>query len=139
MDRLFLDTNIVLDLIEKREPFVHEAVLLFQLAKDGECQLLVSDLTFVNIAYITRKVYPKERLYSVLSKLSLFLTIVDGGASAVESAISLKADDFEDAVQYFEAYKADADYIITRNKKDFSFSQLKVFTPKEYLFLKHIA
>lgn len=52
MDRLFLDTNIVLDLIEKREPFVHEAVLLFQLAKDGECQLLVSDLTFVNIAYI---------------------------------------------------------------------------------------
>lgn len=138
MDELFLDTNIVLDLIEKRELFVDDAALLFQLGKNGECQLFVSDLTFVNIAYITRKVYPKEKLYTVLSKLCLFLTIVGRGTSVVERAIELRADDFEDAVQYYAAYQAETDYIITRNKKDFSFSQIEVLTPKEYLFLKHI-
>ena len=54
MEKLFLDTNIVLDLIGNREPFVKEAAFLFQLGRNKECQLFVSDLTFVNIAYITR-------------------------------------------------------------------------------------
>ncbi|MCM1297469.1 MAG: PIN domain-containing protein [Muribaculaceae bacterium] len=91
MDKLFLDTNVVLDLLEKREPFVNDAALLFQLAQDGECQLFVSDMTFVNIAYITRKIYSKEKLYFLLSKLSHFLTIIENGAFAVKSAIELEA------------------------------------------------
>ena len=130
MEKLFLDTNIVLDLIGNREPFVKEAAFLFQLGRNKECQLFVSDLTFVNIAYITRKTYPKEKLYSVLSKLRSFLTIVGGGVVAV--------DHFEDAVQYYAARQADADYIITRNKKDFSFSEIEVLTSEEYVLLKHI-
>ena len=127
MEKLFLDTNIVLDLIGNREPFVKEAAFLFQLGRNKECQLFVSDLTFVNIAYITRKTYPKEKLYSVLSKLRSFLTIVGGGVVAVDHALALQADDFEDAVQYYAARQADADYIITRNKKDFSFSVDDIF------------
>ena len=98
MEKLFLDTNIVLDLIGNREPFVKEAAFLFQLGRNKECQLFVSDLTFVNIAYITRKTYPKEKLYSVLSKLRSFLTIVGGGVVAVDHALALQADDFEGAV-----------------------------------------
>ena len=138
MEKLFLDTNIVLDLIGNREPFVKEAAFLFQLGRNKECQLFVSDLTFVNIAYITRKTYPKEKLYSVLSKLRSFLTIVGGGVVAVDHALALHADDFEDAVQYYAARQADADYIITRNKKDFSFSEIEVLTSEEYVLLKHI-
>ena len=132
MEKLFLDTNIVLDLIGNREPFVKEAAFLFQLGRNKECQL------FVNIAYITRKTYPKEKLYSVLSKLRSFLTIVGGGVVAVDHALALQADDFEDAVQYYAARQADADYIITRNKKDFSFSEIEVLTSEEYVLLKHI-
>ena len=124
MEKLFLDTNIVLDLIGNREPFVKEAAFLFQLGR--------------NIAYITRKTYPKEKLYSVLSKLRSFLTIVGGGVVAVDHALALQADDFEDAVQYYAARQADADYIITRNKKDFSFSEIEVLTSEEYVLLKHI-
>ena len=89
MEKLFLDTNIVLDLIGNREPFVKEAAFLFQLGRNKECQLFVSDLTFVNIAYITRKTYPKEKLYSVLSKLRSFLTIVGGGVVAVDKINSV--------------------------------------------------
>ena len=126
MEKLFLDTNIVLDLIGNREPFVKEAAFLFQLGRNKECQLFVSDLTFVNIAY------------SVLSKLRSFLTIVGGGVVAVDHALALQADDFEDAVQYYAARQADADYIITRNKKDFSFSEIEVLTSEEYVLLKHI-
>ena len=111
MEKLFLDTNIVLDLIGNREPFVKEAAFLFQLGRNKECQLFVSDLTFVNIAYITRKTYPKEKLYSVLSKLRSFLTIVGGGVVAVDHALALQADDFEDAVQYYAARQADAEEV----------------------------
>lgn len=138
MEKLFLDTNIVLDLIENREPFVKDAALLFQLGRNKECELFVSDLTFVNIAYIIRKTYSKERLYSVLSKLRSFLTIVGGGGIAVEHALKLQADDFEDAMQYYAACQVEADYIITRNKKDFSFSEIEVLTSEEYMLLKHI-
>lgn len=138
MEKLFLDTNIVLDLIENREPFVKDAALLFQLGRNKECELFVSDLTFVNIAYITRKIYPKERLYSVLSKLRSFLTIVGGGGVVVDQVLKLQADDFEDAMQYYAACQVEADYIITRNKKDFSFSEIEVLTSEEYMLLKHI-
>ncbi len=70
--------------------------------------------------------------------MSHFLGIIENGAFAVKRAIELRADDFEDAVQYYAVWQADADYIITRNKKNFSFSDIKVLTPKEYMLLKHI-
>ncbi|MDE5611858.1 MAG: PIN domain-containing protein [Odoribacter sp.] len=138
MEKLFLDTNVVLDLIEKREPFVHDAALLFQLRIDGECQLFVSDLTIVNIAYIVRKSYSKEKLYAILDKLYSFLVIVPGGTMVIGRAIESQANDFEDAVQYYAACQAKVDYMITRNKKDYSFSEIEVLTPQEYMFLKHI-
>ena len=138
MEKLFLDTNVVLDLIEKREPFVYNAALLFQLRMDGVCKLFVSDLTIVNIAYIVRKSYSKEKLYAILDKLYSFLVIVPGGATVIGRAIESQANDFEDSVQYYAACQAKVDYMITRNKKDYSFSEIEVLTPQEYMFLKHI-
>lgn len=132
---LFLDTNVVLDLIEKREPFVEDVMTLFQLAANGEHQLFVSDLTIVNIAYITRKAYREGKLYVVLAKLRSFLSIVEMGQQVIDRAIALKSADFEDAVQYYTAQRMKADCIITRNKKDFQFSEIEVLTPGEFLML----
>lgn len=136
--KLFLDTNVVLDLVQKREPFVTDAALLFQLKRDEFCELIISDLTFVNVAYIIRKFHDKEQLYILLTKLRSFLTIVEIGSEPIDKAIALRAKDFEDAVQYYTALKAGVDYIITRNKKDFSFSKIDVLLPHEFLIQNNI-
>ena len=58
--KLFIDTNIVLDLLQYREPWVHDTIVLFQLAKEKEIELIVTDLTFVNVVYIAGKNYDKK-------------------------------------------------------------------------------
>lgn len=136
--KLFLDTNVVLDLVEGRVPFVTDSEYLFQLKKEGVCELVVSDLTLINIAYIARKNYSLDKIYAVLSQLRLFLDVVGIGAEAIDRSLALKARDFEDAVQYYAALQAKADYIISRNKKDFSFSEIEVLTPHEFLLLNHV-
>ena len=131
--KLFLDTNIVMDYVENREPFVVYTLSLFQMEYEGLHQLYVSDLTFANIAYLCRKSMTYERLYEVMEELCTVLHIVAIGEQAVTKAIRLKVKDFEDSLQYFSAKHAGVDCIITRNKKDFGFSDIPVYTPSGFM------
>lgn len=67
--KLFIDTNIVLDLLQYRMPWIHDILVLFQLAKDKRIELIVSDLTFVNVAYIAGKNADKKKLNETLHLL----------------------------------------------------------------------
>ena len=60
--KLYIDTNVVLDLLQYREPWIDDTLVLFQLAKDKEVELIVSDLTFVNVVYIAGKYFDKQKL-----------------------------------------------------------------------------
>ena len=131
--KLFLDTNVVVDLIKYREPFVYDVIPIFQQGKTGIHQLLISDLAFVNVAYIAKKGITRVRLYELLSDLRSNVHVVMVGEECVDSALQLKANDFEDAIQYFSAKQGNADFIITRNKADFYFSDIPVLEPKEFL------
>lgn len=94
---------------------------------DGIHHLYVSDLTFANIAYIARKRMSLNQLYEIFETLYAFLHVTGIGEQAVHEAIRLKEKDFEDALQYFSAKQACVDCIITRNKKDFHFSDIPVY------------
>lgn len=131
--KLFLDTNIVLDYVENRKPFVDDALALFQMSYDDIHQLYVSDLTFTNIAYIARKRMNLDQLYEIFEVLCAFLHITGIGGQAVRKAVQMKEKDFEDVLQYLSAKQAVADCIITRNKKDFYFSDIPVYTPEEFI------
>lgn len=131
--KVFIDTNILLDLLCKREKYVDDALALFDLAVDDKIELLVSDLTIANIKYITRKDIPTGRFYEIILALRPVLTIVPIGAGAVDRALCLKARDFEDALQYFSAVQASADFLITRNVKDYGFAQMEVCSPHDFL------
>lgn len=131
--KLFLDTNIVVDYVENRKPFVADALALFQMSYDGIHHLYVSDLMFANIAYIARKRMSLNQLYEIFETLCAFLHVTGIGEQAVHEAIRLKEKDFEDALQYFSAKQACVNCIITRNKKDFHFSDIPVYTPEEFL------
>lgn len=89
------------------------------------------------MAYIGRKKFPGEAIYAVLSSLFEFAEIASVDSNVVKSAVALQAKDFEDALQYFSAKAICVDCIVTRNVKDFPFSELQVLTPKD--FLSHYA
>lgn len=89
------------------------------------------------MAYIGRKKFPGEAIYAVLSSLFEFAEIASVDSNVVKSAVALQAKDFEDALQYFSAKAIGVDCFVTRNVKDFPFSELQVLTPKD--FLSHYA
>lgn len=133
MIKVFLDTNVILDYYLDRESFSDEAETILSLGFGHAYQIYVSALTFANIAYIARKKFPGDMIYTVLGTLQEFAEVTPVDSYAIQSAVNLKADDFEDALQYFSAWAVDADYIVTRNVKDFAFSKILVLTPHEFL------
>lgn len=131
--RVFIDTNVFLDLLWKREGFLEDSLRVFDLAVDGVFELLISDLSIANIKYITRKDYPVEKFYDVMSVFRPVFTIVPVGENAVDKALALKANDFEDALQYFSAVQSQANFLLTRNIKDYAFATMQVLTPSDFL------
>ena len=136
--RAFLDTNVLIDVVMDRQPWVNDALVLFELANQGKLSLVAADLSFINIAYITRKMLSKADLYTLLTDLREFVKVIEMGEAIIDNAIKAQWNDMEDCAQYYTAKREKADCIITRNTKDFSLSDIPVFTPDEFLhsFLK---
>lgn len=138
--RLFLDTNILIDFVSARQPFSEAAAVLFQLADDGEVALVLSDLSIVNAVYILGRLgFPLQDIYDVLTEICEMVTLTETGPKVIRACLQARSKDFEDNVQYLSAMNAGADYVITRNKKDFApFDEGKVLTPLEFLDMMNI-
>ena len=132
MTRLFLDTNIVVDLLEGREPFCYDAAQLFTMAHDKKVELLVSPMTFSTASFLLRK-HGSEGVRNLLSNLRQLVRVTISDERTVDDSIASQFKDFEDAMQYYTALNAKAGIIITRNGKDFTASNLPVMTATEYL------
>ncbi len=131
--KLFLDTNILIDVIANRKPWVDEALVLLELAKQKKLTLIVADFSFINLAYITRKLFTQEELYALFSDLCLYVKVVEVGGMIIKKSFQKRWKDMEDCVQYLVAKREEADYLITRNEKDFSDSDIPVLSPSEFL------
>lgn len=131
--RVFIDTNVFLDLLCRREAFYADSVRVFDLAIDDKITLLISDLSIANIRYITRKHFSGEQFYQAMAAFRPMLNIVPVGEKAVDQALALKADDFEDMLQYFSAVQANADVLLTRDINDFGFASIQVMSPQAFL------
>ena len=132
--KVFIDTNIFLDYIQQRPEGWKEAETIFFLAIHGDIELLVTDLTIANMRYITRKDISLNLFYAVMKSLRPFYQIVPLGSSVVDKAYRIESKDFEDALQYFAAEQAGADYVITRNLKDYDFAfTIETLEPKDFL------
>lgn len=134
MQKLFIDTNIVVDLLAQREPFYSESALLFSRADKKKIKLGVSSLTIANIHYILQQQMSASKAKMVLRKLKLIVDIYPLDNKIISLALNDDMfTDFEDALQYFTAIEHKQDAIITRNVKDYKKSQLPIHTAKEYL------
>jgi predicted nucleic acid-binding protein len=133
MENIFVDTNIVIDLLAKREPFHKDAQDLFTLSDKKEVQLFISSLTFANAYYSIVRHHKEVEAKKYLSKFKVLVTILSLEDKAIELALASDFKDFEDGLQYFVALDNEADVIITRNKKDYRNSKIPVMTAGEYM------
>ena len=132
MTTLFLDTNIVMDLLEKREPYCNDAVRLFTMAYNRQVSLVVSPMTYSTASYLLRK-HGSEGVRNLLSNFRRLSRVATTNERTVDDSLASQFTDFEDAMQYYTALKAKADIIITRNGKDFANSKIPVMTAAEFL------
>ena len=131
--RLLIDANILLDVLQNREPFVEASSVIWKLCETEQAEGFVSALTFANLVYVMRKELSPEKIADVLHRLSLIFSFTELGTSDLIHAADLHWDDYEDAVQSVTAERIHADYIITRNVRDFVKSDVMAFTPSELL------
>ena len=107
--------------------------MIWKLCETEKAKGYLSSLTFANLVYIMRKQLDPEKIGDVFRKLNLIFEFVDFSVSDLTRAAEMKWPDFEDAVQSVTADRVHADYIITRNVRDFSASRVIAFTPSELL------
>jgi predicted nucleic acid-binding protein len=134
MNRLFLDTNIILDFLLEREEWLDDVVAILSLADSGKIEVYCSTLSLATASYLMEKAKMPHRL--LRCKLSGFCEIcklspVD--ENVVRQSLSSDFTDFEDALQYYSALTVNSEVIITRNGKDFVNSKLPVMTANEWL------
>ena len=130
---LLIDANIILDVLLNRTDYVKDSAMIWKLCETEQMKGYVSTLTFANLVYIMRKQLDPEKIEDVFHKLNLIFEFADFSVSDLTHAADLNWKDFEDAVQSVIAERIHADYIITRNVRDFSKSRVMAFTPPELL------
>jgi len=136
MDRILVDTNIVLDLLAKRTEFIIEAQELFTLSDKNELKLYVSSLTFANTYYILSQKIKLENARKILRKFKLLVEVLPMDDKIIDLSLESDFKDFEDAIQYHTAIENEVNIIITRNLKDFKTAKIPVLTAKDYIEMR---
>ena len=132
MRKIFIDTNILLDVILRRADFYQQAATIWADCESRKVQGYVSAISLNNMHYIMRKmVAPDVALEYVRLVLNVF-SIVPLDESILRLAVDLPQKGFEDAIQTFSAVQIKADCIVTRDKSQFSGNYMPVITPAEY-------
>lgn len=133
MNKVFIDSDIILDVLARREPFYNDSSKLLSLAETKRLQAFTSPIVMANVYYILRKLTSKSFTLESLRKLRVFIKIVPVSEKHIDQALSSGFSDFEDAIQYFSSTDRHLGFIITRNKKDYKPDKISICTPSEFL------
>lgn len=131
--KVLIDTNIILDVLCKRPEFYEDSARIFKLCEVKKITGVISALSIPNIIYILRKELDADKTKEVLDNLMLIFSVADLKADDLKKAADMKFKDFEDAIQSACASRIKANYIVTRNIKDFSESKVTAIKPTELL------
>ena len=136
MDKLLVDTNILIDLLAKRDEFLIETQELFTLSDKKQVKLYVSSLTFANTHYILSQSLKVNDSRKILRKFKVLVEVLPMDDKIIDLSLDSDFIDFEDAIQYYTALENNLDIILTRNLKDFKLSKIPVLTAKDYIQLQ---
>jgi len=135
MQRIYLDTNVIIDLLGEREPFVEDAQKIFSLGVNRKVALLTSSISLATSFYFIRKRYPEQDSRNRIRLFLMICQILNPEDFTITSALLSPFSDFEDALQHAIAQQGNCDFIVTRNTKDFTHAKIPVLTPAEFISL----
>jgi predicted nucleic acid-binding protein len=136
-DKVFVDTNVVIDHLTDRQPFANHSSLIFELHEQKQIQIYISALSINTVYYVSRKLLGEKRTLNLIEELIEDLEVIGTSKAEIKTALTLGFKDFEDALQYSTALTVKkVEAIITRNVKDYRKSKIAVFTPEIYIRTK---
>jgi len=131
---IFLDTNILVDIVANRFPFSKNAISIFDYCQRHKIKMHSTSHSIATVHYIAKKVVDEKELRSIIEDLLDTISIIAVTESILKKSLKSNHKDFEDAIQITSAQSINSmDCIITRDIKDFKFSEINVFTPDEFL------
>ncbi len=134
MKKIFVDTNIIVDLIADRKPYSKFAIELFNKSGEKKLKLYTSSHSIATTHYLLKKHIEEKALRDVLYNLLDFIQVIPVDIDTIKKGLKSKHKDFEDAIQIICAYSIEKmDCIVTRNIKDFRGSEIPVLTPDELI------
>lgn len=132
--KILIDTNVILDIFQKREPFFVDSYQALHKAIENNAECLISASAATDIFYMLRKFLKStEQAKARIEQLSQLVTFADVQGTDIHTALMCSMPDFEDAVVDAVAERSGANYILTRNIKDFAGSSVPAITPTDFL------
>ncbi|GHV75338.1 PIN domain-containing protein [Spirochaetia bacterium] len=131
--KLFVDSDIILDLLAQRELFYGHAAELFTFAYTNKIELYTTAVVLANVFYILRKLKGNEGAKRQLKDLRLLVNVLPINTNIVDMSLNSKFSDFEDGLQYFTAKENNLLAIITRNGEDYKVKDIIIQTAEEYV------
>ena len=135
MTKIFVDTDVCIDLLSGRKPFNKTAEILFSQADNKKIKIYVSSISFSNIDYVLRSQYSSRHSRQVIGKFKTLVNVLAVDSKTIDLAIATDFQDFEDAIQYSCAIENNLTILITRNIKDYKKASITVLTPETFLAL----
>jgi len=133
MTKVFVDTDVCIDLLSGRKPFNMTAEILFSMADKRMIKIYVSSLSFANIDYVLRSQYSTVHSRQIIAKFKTLVNVLAVDNKTIDLAIASDFNDFEDAIQYACAIENNLTTIITRNIKDYKKATIKIVTPETFV------
>lgn len=132
--KILVDTNVILDVLLKREPFYHDSVKVLNLSGKGDVDLFVSASAITDIYYIANQtIKNKLEIKTLLSRLLKVVSVASVSEDIIKNALELPWKDFEDSVQYSVALLQEMEGIVTRNPNDYKEAKIDIWMPEELL------
>jgi predicted nucleic acid-binding protein len=131
--KIFLDTNVILDVLIKRETFYIDSSKVLTLVNEKIVSGYISAITVNNIYYILRKLKDKETAKNFITEILESFEIISLTKDILSQANKISINDYEDGIQFFSALDCGCDFLITRNDKDYPRLGIKIITPGEFI------
>ncbi|MDH5365570.1 MAG: PIN domain-containing protein [Cyclobacteriaceae bacterium] len=134
MDKVLIDSDVILDLFFDRKPFAEYSSLILSLCESRKIKGFLTPLIYSNVYYLLRQTAKHDKVIEKLRQLLKITDVLQMDREVVENALNSGFKDFEDSLQNYSAINnGNIDLILTRNLKDYKTSELGVFTPETYL------
>jgi predicted nucleic acid-binding protein len=134
--KLLLDTNVILDVLMKRAEFYEKSSRVLKLCEVKKAEGFISATTVTDVFYFLRKAVPRDQVRDTMQTMLAIIDVAAVTKADIHKAFSYDMKDYEDAVQAACAKRIGAEYIVTRNHKDFSHSPVKAVTPDQLLSMR---